>query len=743
MIDSGTRTLPFNDDNRPYKGAESYQAEDARLFYGRDEEAKQVVALILSRRFTLLHAPSGAGKTSLINARIVPGLERHGWNPVRILPQEDPVASVRATVLQHVLPPLELERRALKRTLEELAAPGADPTLDELLARYDDLPEHDARKRGLIRPMALGESPDPAIYPPGCYLLPFFCRLLRSSVELKAYSNHIHLFVGQVGASEEETDGVDGRTGARTLLARLSDGASDRVDPALGEVFDELLSVLNIPVSHLRPFFENLVETYGAGRAKFGLVLILDQFEELFTRFVDTGPGRTEESDLPSFRLRDELFEELEDVYAGAADEVASEEEYRVRLPVRFVVSMRDEYIGELRRSLREYEFVENLDASSFPLGWLTVEEAEAAVREPAQTFRYDYDEETYTKIMDGLAQEKSYDAGGRLVDGFVQPSHLQVVCEKLWDVAGRKLSTEAVAGEAVGTGDSPGSKISETVLENWDGVRGILHNFFHEFMAERFERESERLEALELLETLITAGGTRNIVDRRELVHQPFRDPEPRERLLGVLEEGRVVRTEVRLRGQFVEITHEFLIDSILEFIRRDLIRNPVYSAFREGVDELEAARSTNFRVGTEHVLSERSFEALDRHVDRVTWEDWAVELMYRSALVHGTPEATVERWARRYREAGESADPRAILDEIRTWATTDRTLSLEELWTLNDHRDGLPELSLSQVLCIYQSMLCEADRSEWGDVGFWAERAHQSYHPDYRSEGAEVVSS
>jgi hypothetical protein len=54
---------------KPYKGSESYQVEDAEFFFGRDGEANQVIAKILSSRFSLVHAQSGAGKTSLINAQ--------------------------------------------------------------------------------------------------------------------------------------------------------------------------------------------------------------------------------------------------------------------------------------------------------------------------------------------------------------------------------------------------------------------------------------------------------------------------------------------------------------------------------------------------------------------------------------------------------------------------------------------------------------------------------------------------
>jgi hypothetical protein len=140
---------------KPYKGPESYQVEDAEVFFGRDGEANQVIAKILSSRFTLVHAQSGAGKTSLINARIIPGLEAKGWNTVRILPQNDPVASIRETTLRHVLPPPTAELEAFRRAKDVLVAPGENSTLNELLDRYDRLEIRDTRRRLLVMPVVV------------------------------------------------------------------------------------------------------------------------------------------------------------------------------------------------------------------------------------------------------------------------------------------------------------------------------------------------------------------------------------------------------------------------------------------------------------------------------------------------------------------------------------------------------------------------------------------------------------
>src|SRR5262245_53095211 len=130
----------------PYKGPDSYQVEDAALFFGRAQDAEQLVARILSSRLTLLHAQSGAGKTSLLNALVIPALEEKGWIPVRVLPQNDPVASAWASTLAYVLPPPLAEHFAARRIQEALATDGARTTLGQLLARYDDLAVRDPRK---------------------------------------------------------------------------------------------------------------------------------------------------------------------------------------------------------------------------------------------------------------------------------------------------------------------------------------------------------------------------------------------------------------------------------------------------------------------------------------------------------------------------------------------------------------------------------------------------------------------
>jgi WD40 repeat protein len=59
----------------PYIGPRTFLKEEGQLFFGRDTEAADLEALVASEKLVLFYAQSGAGKSSLINARLVPSLE--------------------------------------------------------------------------------------------------------------------------------------------------------------------------------------------------------------------------------------------------------------------------------------------------------------------------------------------------------------------------------------------------------------------------------------------------------------------------------------------------------------------------------------------------------------------------------------------------------------------------------------------------------------------------------------------
>src|ERR1043165_4937819 len=58
----------------PYPGPRPFQSEECGIFFGRAAETRDLFSYISAQRAVLLYSASGAGKTSLINAGVIPKL---------------------------------------------------------------------------------------------------------------------------------------------------------------------------------------------------------------------------------------------------------------------------------------------------------------------------------------------------------------------------------------------------------------------------------------------------------------------------------------------------------------------------------------------------------------------------------------------------------------------------------------------------------------------------------------------
>jgi WD40 repeat protein len=70
-------------DHQPYVGPRPFEKADKAIFFGRDRETEELSAMIAAHPVVLLYAQSGAGKTSLLNAALIPMLEQEG---IEVLP---------------------------------------------------------------------------------------------------------------------------------------------------------------------------------------------------------------------------------------------------------------------------------------------------------------------------------------------------------------------------------------------------------------------------------------------------------------------------------------------------------------------------------------------------------------------------------------------------------------------------------------------------------------------------------
>lgn len=131
----------------PYVGPYAFTEEDAERFFGRDREAEALLALVIAERVTVLCSPSGAGKSSLVNARLVPDLHRRGFSvlPVARVSGEPPAGvSPDNVYVYNVLSTLSADRLAASETLAGFLHPsrwGADGERPPRVLVLDQLEE--------------------------------------------------------------------------------------------------------------------------------------------------------------------------------------------------------------------------------------------------------------------------------------------------------------------------------------------------------------------------------------------------------------------------------------------------------------------------------------------------------------------------------------------------------------------------------------------------------------------------
>ncbi|MDQ5980716.1 MAG: hypothetical protein QG602_3693 [Verrucomicrobiota bacterium] len=133
------------DAQNPWLGLVSFTEETKGYFYGREEEVAELGRRVQRKLLTVLFGQSGLGKTSILQAGLVPRLRPEGYCPVYVRLDYDP----------HSPPPAEQIKRAVMRatatvgTWTRSGTAVAGETLWEFLHHRDDVLQ-DAAGRPLV-----------------------------------------------------------------------------------------------------------------------------------------------------------------------------------------------------------------------------------------------------------------------------------------------------------------------------------------------------------------------------------------------------------------------------------------------------------------------------------------------------------------------------------------------------------------------------------------------------------------
>ena len=612
----------------PFKFLDYYEPQDADIFCGRDTERQMVARLILSHRLLTLFGPSGAGKTSLLLAGVLPRLASEGYPYVYVRALDDPLLAVRKAIAARAGQPV-VDRGSLRAFLAATLKVGV-PASHVPRAEGQSTSYRTQLHEALVRHFSLKE----------------LCDLC------------LELGLDYVSLPGEDKDGK-----ARELIEHL--------------VRSEQLAELVTVGRRMHPdiVWNDLtrVETQSVAAplaASDRLVIVLDQFEELFLR-VD--PLR-----------RADFFREVADTLD------------RPERDVRFVFSLREDYLAHLDEAR---EFLPDIFANSFRLSALDRGHARVAITEPAARAGVTI-EPALVDALVGLAPLAGggAESGGDLVeaDGRVPPATLQIVLDRLYREAlppdhdpayppppGVRLELSAYRAirRRLGKDDQ---------TQELQGAQAILAGYVKEGLERQLDLK--RIDGVmrlgadpklgrEILKAMVTSQKTKSVLTQDELLawldeagavqHNNPRDQVRVEDTRLGLERARLVRSLERDGIAYYELAHEHLAAEIARWISQEEMQTKMArEILRHALDNWKHAK---LLIPLDAL---KLIQACFSDLRQLRPDE--LELVFRSALPHRY-EAT--NWFDSARQAGVPVDDIALeglkSDSFRTRAATVNALA------------------------------------------------------------------
>ena len=248
-------------------------------------------------------------------------------------------------------------------------------------------------------------------------------------------------------------------------------------------------------------------------------VLIFDQFEEVFTS-------------------RPERWSDREPFFRQIQQALHSDRTLRV------VFVLREEFISALDDFQRIFDDQLRI---RFPLKRLRHSQAIEAATGPLKSTSMQFAPGVAEKLIDDLSKIRVSDPQGKITEvsgEFIEPVHLQIVCQQLWD---RYRLTETT--------------ITESDLADFGDVDAALASFYEDIIERAAIQTQFKADNLRswTQEHLITSSGTRGLVHRG-----PTHTEGLPNQTIDILENEHLVHREDRSGSPWYELTHDRLISPI-----------------------------------------------------------------------------------------------------------------------------------------------------------------------------------
>lgn len=558
----------------PYVGPQPFEQKDRDRFFGRERESNELLSLVIANRMSLLYAQSGAGKTSLLNAKLIPMLEERqfevfpitrvrGLIPDSIPPEEVPNPFVYNALISWAEEQDDIEALANQTIAGYLnhRPHGTDSDglpapriiifdqFEELFTAYPDRWRDrkgffnqvvEALKGGatLFRP---ADIKDPAALfsilqnkenPLSAYFYPLFSTDMQKTLDTLDVSK---------GIQQTHTAQLAYELNRLIRRQRLFSGDLTAEASIVAQT-EVLLNNAGTEQGDQQQRTSNLNRLIRANNFANG-----EQIEAL------TFPSDIEE--LIQSRPRGESLQKL--------NRMLLEEAYPQLLPktsfgdplLRVLFVIREDFIAQLDPYVPD---LPNQLRSRLRLMRLQQRAALEAVKKPLLGTERSFDEGVAERLVDELLKinvETEYGDVVSLKGEYVEPVQMQVVCENLWIdlpddikvITNSHVQKFGDVNEALAAFYE--SSIAATVAES--GLdEGSLRRFF------------ER--------TLLTPAGTRGTVYRG--TQQTGDIPN---QAIDILENRHIIRGEWRGGSRWYELTHDRFIEPILQSNKKWLGNN------------------------------------------------------------------------------------------------------------------------------------------------------------------------
>lgn len=295
-------------------------------------------------------------------------------------------------------------------------------------------------------------------------------------------------------------------------------------------------------------------------------VLIFDQFEEFFTLHEQDRRDVfiTQLADL----VRGRIPKTLREAYKSAKHS-GSRFPYTETAPnVRVVISIREDYLAYLEEMSQE---IPNILQNRFRLLPLKCQQAKDAITKPATLARdecvlakgFSYAPETVEEMLDFLCERR--ERGKIAKTGEVEPFQLQLLCQHIEEVVNTRTDKkDEKDGYVVRKGDLGGKPGMKKVLQ------GFYENRVKELGTMLGKRKVYKLCEKGLIESQRRLSLEEGYIARRYNVSR---------KLLSQLVDGRLLRSESRVGSFYYELSHDTLVQPILESRRgRKTKRNRIF---------------------------------------------------------------------------------------------------------------------------------------------------------------------